>query len=681
MQSSRPKRYVLGVGLSHDGSACLLKDGRVCVAIEKERITRFKHDGGNDNAAVQYCLDAEGISIQDIEVIVQNANFGMLENGNSWYQGVRVIKDHPKIVSISHHLAHAYGALGTSPFEDAAVLVIDGCGNNYDHAMDMEGAIVPETPTEGLGHLYHEKDSFYEYRNGKFRTVFKDFSQWGHVGDINDQPNLVTPTTLHSIGGIYSAFAAYIFRGMDDPGKLMGLAPFGREGAFAFPIFELKNERVFVRQDWQQRFREPAIDYADFKNRFQYFADIACWIQGEIERALVYIIENRKKLIQAENLVYAGGVALNAMANSRIRRETGFKGFYAMPAAGDNGLAIGCAFYGWLKILNEKRVMHNGSAYFGRSYTSEQISGAIRKHAGIVRTIPSPDVCQTTANFLNEGKVVGWFQGGSEFGPRALGNRSILADARASGMQKIINSDVKLREDFRPFAPTILAEDAATYFECDCESPYMLMVFPVREAWRQRIPNVVHKNNSARIQTLTGEFNPKYFELLTKFKQMTGVSTLLNTSFNRRGMPIVETPEEAIEFFIDSELDVLVLGDHVLQKDAEIALARLFETHLRPRIEAFVLKQSDNRIFELKFPNHPCWTVDLRQRPPQVFRGSSAQSTSRVFLSPGDLRRISYFPDDAYWLLQEARIKVDGDAMALVRLLQIFGLNPTWNYT
>jgi carbamoyltransferase len=349
--------YVLGTGLSHDGSACLLKDGKICFAIEKERITRIKHDGGNDAAAVRYLLDAAGIGMGDIALVVQNANFSMLEQENGWYLGPRLIEAGVPVTSISHHLAHAYGAFGTSAFENAAVLVIDGCGNAFDECIDRDGAIIPEIPQGELARLCHEKDSYYAFGAQDCKAVFKDFSPWGT--GIRGYP-MLPPTTRHSIGGVYGAASKYVFRGMEDPGKLMGLAPYGRPGAFAHEVFDLRDGRVFVNYEWMKEFRTPAHTPRDFHERFQHFADLALGIQREVERAILYVARSRHDSHPSQNLCYAGGVALNAVANRRLLTEGPFRNVHIQPAAGDNGIAIGCAYYGWMKVLGKERALPSG---------------------------------------------------------------------------------------------------------------------------------------------------------------------------------------------------------------------------------------------------------------------------------------------------------------------------------
>lgn len=561
--------YVLGVGLSHDGSACLLKDGRVAVAIEKERLTGRKHDGLNDTQCVQYCLDAAGIRPIDVSVIVQNANFSMFEAGNDWFFGPRALPEGIPVVTISHHLAHAYSAVGTSPFQETSVLVIDGCGNAFDETLDRDGALILCSPRSGEEHLFFEKDSYYFFDGKTLHSLMKDFSPWG-LG-IRQYP-MCPPTTMHSIGGVYAAVSAYSLFGMDDPGKLMGLSPYGRPGVHSFEIFELTEGRVFVKYDWMKRFTRPNRHVDDFKHRFQEHADLAYWVQREVERALLYVVRSRHAFAPSANLSYAGGVALNAVANHRIRTEGPFRDFYVQPAAGDNGLALGCAFYGWMQVLGRPKVEPEPSTFFGRYYSREKATRAIKAAGPDLSVEATDDVIHRTAEMLSSGAVVGWFQAGSEFGPRALGHRSILADPRSDTVQARINRTVKFREDFRPFAPSVPLEDLPRFFQSTRESPYMLEVVAVREEHRPSMPAVVHVDGSCRVQTIRESVDPRYHRLHREFERLSGIPVLLNTSLNSKGQPIIETPEAAVEFLRTTGLDALVIDDLLITK------RRVYET-------------------------------------------------------------------------------------------------------
>jgi carbamoyltransferase len=557
---SKP-RYVLGTGLSHDGSAVLLKDGRVCVGIEKERITRHKHDGGNDSAAIQYCLDAEGITLADVELVVQNANFEIPER--EMFAGPRPFAgaDHPPLEFISHHLAHAWSAAGTTPFDECAIMVIDGCGSPYDQCTDLDGAEILTRP--GLG-MWCEKDSYYHFDGTDVRAITKDFSEFAPMMD----PHLALPNTRHSIGGFYSAISNYVFGNMDDAGKLMGLAPYGSPGTINHDAFAFDRGRLLVTNDWQADLTRPATDYGDFRSNFQYYADVARWAQDQVETAVTETFRDRLGRFAAPRVCYSGGVALNAVANARLLDDGVVERFYLEPAAGDNGLALGCAFYGWIKVLGQERVKHDGGTCFGRAYNNESIAEAIADCSAKwqISHLSQGAVVEQTASLLAEGKTVGWFRGGSEFGPRALGHRSILAHPSVAGMADHINANIKFREDFRPFAPAVLKHRAGEWFEAGRDSPYMILIDRTRPNARGALANVTHVNGTARVQTVDPESDPVFHQLIEAFDRHSGIPVLLNTSFNKRGMPIVETPREAVALFAETALDVLVLQDWLVVK-------------------------------------------------------------------------------------------------------------------
>jgi len=552
--------YILGTHLSHDGSACLIKNGKIVAAIEKERITRRKHDGGNDSAAIQYCLNAEGISIYDLDLVVQNANFEKETLSISNYMGKRVFPNdyNVPVVTISHHLAHAYSAIGTCPFDACNVMVIDGAGSPYDQCDDLAGAAIPNLDTiiNSSQSFLCEKNSFYRF-DGKLTPIYKEFSPFNHT---IPQKAVNMPTIVHSIGGVYQAVSQYCFGNVDDTGKLMGLAPYGRKGAMNIPVFELRDGTIYNTLDWRNSLTQPFVTYEDFKANFQYYADIARWIQDETEKAVLYLFNERQKMSPHQNWCYAGGVALNAVANQRILAETDVKNLYIQPAAGDNGIAIGCAYYGWLEVLKKERVPHTGYSNFGVTYPINIVAD------DGIKVYHRPDWVEDTARLLANGAVIAWFYRGCEFGPRALGFRSILADPRKPGVKAFINREIKLREDFRPFAPAVPREDCTKYFKYDWDSPYMILVNPVKPEWREQLSNVVHLNETSRVQTVTQDSNPAFYNLLKEFEKHSGISILLNTSLNRRGMPIIETPEQALEFFKESPIDYLVFENYIVSK-------------------------------------------------------------------------------------------------------------------
>lgn len=557
--------YILGTGLSHDGSSCILKDGEIIVAIEKERLTRVKHDRGNDLLTVKYCLEAAGIKAEELSLIVQAENFTM-DIPRDRFRGKRFFEQSLEvpIVTISHHMAHAWSAAGGSPFHECHIMVVDGCGSPYNQCLDLAGATILQQAYRQR--TYCEKDSFYYFNGREMVPLFKDFSEVA----LARQSLLQLPTTYHSIGGLYSAASHYCFGNMDDPGKLMGLAPYGTLQQRP-PLYKLAEGRVEVNYpNLTEYFTTPAHNYNDFKTHFTHYADIARWVQHETEQALSYLFNQRLKDYPNTNVAYAGGVALNAVANYQLQRLPGIANLYMQPAAGDNGLALGCAYYGWMSVMGRPKVCSSGTPFLGRSYNTEDIDKAIdlceQKYQTRLNVICDDQFAATAAGMLAAGKIIGWFQGGAEFGPRALGHRSILADPSTPAIKNHINANIKFREDFRPFAPAVLAEDAAEYFNSVTDSPYMILVDYIKDHWRDKLPGIVHQDGTCRLQTVTSEWNATFYELLRHFKTLTGISVLLNTSLNRKGMPIVETPYEAIELLFSGALDAMVINNVIITK-------------------------------------------------------------------------------------------------------------------
>ena len=560
--------YILGTGLSHNGSAVLLKDGSVCVAIEKERLSRIKHDGGNDTLAIKYCLEAEGIELRDVNLVVQSANFDIPNPER--FNGKRVFSEanSPKIITISHHLAHAYSAIGTSPFSECAVIVIDGCGSPLNQFLELHPEERGNIDSDFINknQMICEKDSFYHFSNNKLIPLFKDFSEMEELTD----DYLSMPTTKHSIGGFYAAISKYIFGDFEDVGKLMGLAPFGKSNKFNFEAFEFVSECLFVKDDWKNNFTNPSKGYDYFTEHFSYYADVAKWAQEQVEKAVLSCLDFRIKRFPHKNLCYTGGVALNAVANAKLQDSLPGNNIFFEPAAGDNGLALGCAFYGWINYLGKQKISHNGNTCFGKQYSQEEIEIAIKNELDQnFKTIyfsNDNELISYCGKKLNAGKTVGWFQSGSEFGPRSLGRRSILAHPGIENMKNHINRNIKFREDFRPFAPAVLKDKVAEYFEVGRNSPYMILVDKTRPEYLQQLNNVTHCDGTARVQTVEEVWNPKFAKLITEFHKHSGIAVLLNTSFNKKGMPIVETPLEAITMFKETALDIIVLENTIIEK-------------------------------------------------------------------------------------------------------------------
>jgi len=576
--------YILGTGLSHNGSCVLLKNGEIVFAIEKERLTRIKHDGGNDTDAIRYCLDAEGITLDEVSLVVQCANFEIPKP--DYFQGKRLFseKGNPPVITISHHLAHAYSAVGTSPFDACGVMVIDGCGSPLDQFLQLHPNAAKSISKSILEfpEMQCEKDSFYHFDGQKMQLLWKDFS----VMSPYQEHELSLPTTKHSIGGFYAAMSHYVFGNMEDAGKLMGLAPYGTSGAFFGNVFEFNSDgRLMVADDWKAQFDKPSKGKEDFYADFQYYANVARWAQEQVEQAVLKCFEIRLKDFPIKNVCYSGGVALNAVANAKLVRSNLADAWYFEPAAADNGLALGCAFYGWLEYFNKPKKPHDGSTCFGREYSKKAIELALNELPSNTfnchQYLEDSDLLKETATLLKAGKTVGWFQSGCEFGPRALGRRSILADPRKQGMKSHINARIKFREDFRPFAPSVLEEFAEEFFESGRKSPYMILVDRTKKDYAQPLANVTHVDGTARVQTVTKKWNPRYYALIQEFQHQSGLPVLLNTSFNKKGMPIVETPKEALKLFLETDLDALVLDSNLITKKKTATQSDVLEKILK----------------------------------------------------------------------------------------------------
>ena len=573
---SKKHVYVLGINAyDHDVSACLLRDGVIAVAITKERITRKKHDTGFYQAVVDYCLAAEGISLDDIELVVRNCYVLPVEDletrmvsqdvpevmndkermqaaGNPLY-----LSRSEKVVTISHHLAHAYSAFAACPFDTGVVMVVDGVGN---YRCDVD----ENYPPDGVNPLARESESYYRFGGSRIETLKK---VWLHPvrGFLSDEFYY-----MPGLGALYSRVSSYIFADWNKCGEVMGLAPYGRPGAIK-PLIEIKDGELHI-PEWGVEFDKPWLldrepDW-EASPSMQHWKDMAWRVQEDTEKVLLERAIRLREATGAKNLCMAGGVALNCVANGRIVREAGYDNVWIQPAAGDDGIAIGCAYYGHLALLKKPRSFVMQHAYLGRQYQAAEMRAAAGRRLVALQTTltASHDICAQAARLLAQGHVLGWFCGRSEFGPRALGGRSIIADPRTAEMKDKLNKRVKHRQAFRPFAPIVLAERAQDVFEGAEESPFMLLVKRVRPQWRDKVPAIVHVDGTARVQTVRREHNERLYRLLEQFAALTGVPVLLNTSFNVKGEPMVETPEDAIKCFLGTGIDYLVLDDLVMAK-------------------------------------------------------------------------------------------------------------------
>jgi carbamoyltransferase len=576
---SKQHTYVLGLNTyDHDVSACLLRDGAIAFAIAKERITREKHASGFYKEVIDYCLEAEGITLDDVDLVVRNCYIlpvaemedrlvyqdmpGFLPE----YERADVAK-HPlyrshadKVVTISHHLAHAYSAFAVSPFEEGVIMIVDGVGS---YASDVSE---PYPSSDTATPLARESESYYKFSGSKIECLKKVWMEPDR-GFLSDEFY-----NMPGLGALYSRASTYIFGDWNKCGELMGLAPYGRRERIK-PLLDITGNALQVPR-WSAEFNQPYVMDSGGKweanSSMRHWEDLAWRVQDDTEKVLLARARWLRETTGAKNLCIAGGVALNCVANGRIAREAGFENVWIQPAAGDDGIAIGCAVYGQLEVLKQPRSFVMKQSYVGKPYADQDIEKATQKFWVRIQitAVRSDNICRETAKLLADQKVIGWFQGGSEFGPRALGNRSLLADPRKPEMKDILNSRVKHRQPFRPFAPIVLAERAKEIFEGEEDSPFMLIAKRVRTEWRDKIPAIVHVDGTARVQTVSEDTNPVLYRLLKEFEALTGVPVLINTSFNVKGEPIVETPTDAVVCFLTTGIDNLVLHDTLISKNA-----------------------------------------------------------------------------------------------------------------
>ena len=576
-----PKKHTYVLGLNtydHDVSACLLRDGAIAYAIAKERITREKHASGFYKEVIDYCLDAEGITMDDIDLVVRNCYILPVPEMEDrlMYQDLpgflpeyerAEAKAHPwfrsnsdKVVTISHHLAHAYSAFAVSPFQDGAIMIVDAVGS---YRADVSE---PFPESDAATPLARESESYYRFSGSKLECIKKVWMEPDR-GFLSDEFY-----NMPGLGALYSRASTYIFGDWNKCGELMGLAPYGRHGNIE-SLMSIRDNKLTVPR-WTAKLNKPYIPDAgekwDTSPAMKHWEDVAWRVQDDTEKVLLARTAWLRDTTGAQNLCIAGGVALNCVANGRIAREGGFPNVWIQPAAGDDGIAIGCAYYGWHEILKQPRSFVMEHSYVGKPYTDADVNKALSKSLVSIQTTQSrsDNIARDTAKLLADQKVIGWFQDRSEFGPRALGNRSLIADPRKAEMKDILNSRVKHRQPFRPFAPIVLYERAKEVFEGEEDSPFMLIAKNVRPEWRDKIPAIVHVDGTARVQTVREATNPTLYRLLKEFEALTGVPVLINTSFNVKGEPIIETPRDAVICFLTTGIDHLVMHDMLVSKNA-----------------------------------------------------------------------------------------------------------------
>jgi carbamoyltransferase len=580
--------YVLGINAFHgDSSACLVQDGKLLAAAEEERFRRIKHWAGFPSEAIRYCLDEAKIAMGAVQHLAVNHDPRAHLSKKFLYAVVkrpdlRLVFDRiknrvrrasiaellertfpdkrfeGKVHHVEHHLAHLASAFLVSPFKDAVVVSVDGFG---DFASAAWGA--------------------------------------GHGTDIDLSGRVFFP---HSLGIFYQSMTQYLgFPNYGDEYKIMGLAPYGEPkylsemrsvvrlsegGTFQLELDYFRHHKTKFQYAWENgtphvgRLYEKKVEGLLGKARapeeplLQHHKDVARSVQSMYEEALFHLLNSLYERYRIDTLALAGGCAMNSVANGKIYRSTPFKRVYVQAAAGDAGGAIGAAAFVSSRIQGGRRNGTMDHAYWGPAFDGVYIEDLFRQrkeeldNAGcILRHMDNEhSLIRTTAVAIADGKVVGWFQGRMEWGPRALGNRSILCDPRRADMKDILNRKIKRRESFRPFAPSILRESVKEWFETDDDVPFMMQVFQIREEKRRLIPAVTHVDGSGRLQTVHKNTNPRYYALLEAFRDLSGIPIILNTSFNENE-PVVCRPEEALSCFLRTRMDVLVLGEWMLTRN------------------------------------------------------------------------------------------------------------------
>lgn len=572
--------YILGISaFSTDSSAAMIKDGEIIAAVQEERFSRIKHDNSFPEHSVRYCLRHAGIKSEDIKYVVFNErpflellrifkmhfsvnSFSVLNFLNAfriWIKNIILIRKSVKrlftrntrLIFIENYISHAAAAFFPSPFGTSSILIFDG--------------------------------------TGKFRSV--DFG----VGKDNAITFFPSQRFPHSLGLFYSAFTYYCgFKINSGEYKLMGLAPYGEpryadlikthlidikeDGSFKLNMryFDFLSREILIKEPFKHLFGAQ-IRVPDSEITKQ-TCDIAASVQKVTEEVIIKTAKRVFKATNIDKLCMSGGIALNCAANGKLLKYGPFKKIWVQPAAGDAGTAIGSALFAWYHILKKNRCCCSSADFqkgslLGPEYCDTEIEKALLEKKFDFLKPQKDEFIKIAAERLKSGCVIGWFEGRMEFGPRALGARSILADPRISDMQKILNHRIKFREPFRPFAPSVMAEKAAEYFEIDFNSPYMLFTAEVKGTKKvssaevsSRIPAVTHVDSSARVQTVSKEDFPKFYRLLEEFDRQTGCPLLINTSFNVRGEPIVCSPQDAIECFLKTKMDALFIGSFILEK-------------------------------------------------------------------------------------------------------------------
>ena len=581
--------HILGLNSFHgDSSACLLTDGRIVAAAEEERFTRIKHWAGFPARSIEYCLAEGGIKLADVGCVAVNHDSG----ANFWPRVGFLLRNRPSIGAVLDRVRRRRNR--------------DDLASRFDAAFGSGSLRAPIRHVE-----HHESHLASAYYGSRFDEAialsvdgFGDFASaaWGigRGSRLDVDHRVLFP---HSLGLFYQAMTQYLgFPHYGDEYKVMGLAPYGKplyldklrrlvrlnpDGTFALDLafFRHASEKIeFTFADGSPEFGalfSPAVESLLGPARkptdelTQVHRDIAHSVQAVYEEAFFHVVRSIHARYGVDNLALAGGCGQNSVANGKVYRNTPVRRLYVQAAAGDSGGALGAALVAWHRLSNGGRPDAMDHAYWGPSHSVEACRAAIdaraeelrNDHCSVERVAAEDELCKRVATLIAGGCVVGWFQGRMEWGPRALGNRSILGDPRRNDMKELLNLKIKRRESFRPFAPSILREAVADWFEVDDDVPFMTHVYPIREERRAAIPAVTHVDGSGRLQTVTREGNARYHRLISAFRDLTGVPMLLNTSFNE-SEPIVCTPAEALDCFVRTRMDCLVLGDYMVVRTA-----------------------------------------------------------------------------------------------------------------
>lgn len=554
--SSKNEPWILGISASHNGAVCLLHGDEIVVAVQEERLTRNKREriyASDSSLAAAYCLSYARLEPGELDMVV----VCIQGRARDAFQDVRQNRflnlgsNRIPTIVMPHHYGHAVSAFATSGFADAAILVVDGAGSPFVDLSREEQSVV----VQNLDAAW-ETTSLYSGSGAVVTPLEKHLVEHGAWLRMNDS----AMPEFGSFGGMFSAVAQQIFGDPMEAGKVMGLAPYGEPQIPARDFFEIDENRFHFKDSLSAQFKQNG----RWPAREDEYKILAASVQAALEDALLHLARRLRTLCPSKNLCYAGGVALNSIANERIIRESGFENVYIVPAAEDSGPAIGAAYYGLWYLTghnSQRRLVHDAC---GRQYSP----GAIDETGA--RGVRSQSIISDTVELLLDGKIIGWFDGRSELGPRALGQRSILCDPRRKDAKEILNRRVKRREAFRPFAPAVLLEEAENWFEfgdTTPESPFMLRICKVKPDRAAQVPAVVHVDGTGRLQTVTAEGNGRFYELVKCFFEQTGVPILLNTSFNVMGEPIVETPADALRCLANSGLDCCVFEDRIVFKD------------------------------------------------------------------------------------------------------------------